>query len=78
MASVMRTLRNCERTRTTVSYEAMASRRIHRRSLSSRSWRTLLLLALCMVASAGAQTPRDGEWPMATLDYANTRYSPLD
>ncbi|HEY1142272.1 MAG TPA: hypothetical protein VGE88_19015, partial [Lysobacter sp.] len=21
--------------------------------------------------------PRDGEWPMATLDYANTRYSPL-
>ncbi|BDU16426.1 methanol/ethanol family PQQ-dependent dehydrogenase [Lysobacter auxotrophicus] len=21
--------------------------------------------------------PRDGDWPMATLDYANTRYSPL-
>ncbi|WP_396614829.1 methanol/ethanol family PQQ-dependent dehydrogenase [Lysobacter soli] len=58
----MRTLRNCERTR----------------SPSSWSTRTLLLLALCLVASAGAQTPRDGEWPMATLDYANTRYSPLD
>jgi lanthanide-dependent methanol dehydrogenase len=28
-------------------------------------------------AAAPAQTPVDGEWPMAARDYANTRYSPL-
>ena len=31
----------------------------------------------CAGASASAQQPADGEWPMAARDHANTRYSPL-
>ncbi len=38
----------------------------------SRLWRSLLLVAVAASASA-----REGDWPMATLDYANTRFSPL-
>ncbi len=43
--------------------------------MTSRS--TLLLLSLCLAATAPAQTRDDGQWPMPGKDYSATRYSGL-